>query len=64
MTNNLFLPLRDPWTWFCEVGSCENIASWICHPQGYLAGKIHMCDECKAEAERQEAARQSEVCNG
>ena len=56
MDSNIYLPITDAGLWFCETG-CAREASWICHPQGYLTRKIHLCQGCKAKAEQQERAR-------
>lgn len=62
MASNLYVPMQgDLLVLPCQRRECENDAAWWCYPQGYLTTSIALCDECKAEAERQEAARERQV---
>jgi hypothetical protein len=56
---NLFVPLTNSSRRECEIEDCENDASWICHPQGCLAMKIHVCTSCKRDVEQGAEHRKS-----
>ncbi len=49
-TLNVFIPLDGDDLRYCEIVDCEDAATWICHPQGYLSVEIALCEQHKREA--------------
>jgi hypothetical protein len=51
-SKNIYSPLLQEDTTFCEFPECGDIATWRCYPPDSLLRSVALCDRCKQEAQR------------